>query len=69
MFSGGYLYPVYRSWNYPVFNPGWGYPGWNYGGNWGYSSNIIGSAVANQSIINTGSATGINQIATPSVIW
>jgi hypothetical protein len=67
----GYLYPYYRSFPYPY--PAYGYPAWGYGGVWGgygnYSANnIIGSAVANQSLINTGTAAGINQIATPTVI-
>jgi hypothetical protein len=33
------------------------------------TSNIIGSAIANQSLINTGNMFGVNQIATPTVIW
>jgi len=43
-----------------------GYGGYGYGG---YSSNIIGSAIANQSLVNTGTAIGVNQVATPTVIW
>jgi hypothetical protein len=62
----GYLYPYYRS--FPYAYPAYGYP-WGFGGYGNYSSNnIIGSAVANQSLINTGTAAGINQIATPTVI-
>jgi hypothetical protein len=53
--------------NYP-FTYGYG-SGFGYGGYGGFGSNIIGSAVANQSLINTGSITGVNQIATPTVIW
>ncbi len=66
MYSG-YLYPGYRSWGFGYPSYGFGYPTWGFGG--GYGTNIIGSAIANQSLINTGTATGINQIATPSVIW
>jgi hypothetical protein len=65
--------PFYRSgWGYPGigYGYGYGYPTWNYGGyGYGYGSNIVGSAIANQSVVNTGTASGINQIATPSVIW
>lgn len=66
----GYLYPFYRSYSYPVVYPysSWGSYGYApYG--YGYGSNIVGSAVANQSLINTGTASGITQIATPTVIW
>jgi hypothetical protein len=61
--------PFYRGgwgYGYPGWSFGYGYPSWGYGG---YSSNVIGSAIANQSVVNTGVASGINQIATPSVIW
>jgi hypothetical protein len=57
MFSG-YYYPFYRSFAYPGFNP------WSYNAN-----NIIGSAVSNQDFVNTGTAVGVNQISTPTVIW
>ena len=43
----------------------YGYP-YGYGG---VSTNVIGSAIANQSLVNTGSMIGVNQIATPTVIW
>ena len=46
---------------YPV----WGYAGIPYAN---YGNNIIGSAVANNSLINTGLAAGIVQNATPTVI-
>lgn len=65
----GYLYPYYRSYPYPYPYP---YPGWVYGGYsgyGGYGSNIIGSAIANQSVINTGNIAGFTQTATPTVIW
>lgn len=65
----GYLYPFYRSPYigypaYPVY-PGYG-PGF-YNNN---VSNIIGSAVANQSMntIGAGAIGGI-QVATPTVVW
>ena len=61
-----YLYPYYRSYPYPYPYP---YPGWVYGGYRGYGSNIIGSAIANQSVINTGNIAGFTQTATPTVIW
>lgn len=68
--------PFYRSgWGYPGYGPGYGYgfgygyPTWNYGGYNSFNGiNAVGSAIANQSIVNTGTASGINQIATPSVI-
>ena len=46
------------------------YPVWGYGGipYANYGNNIIGSAVANNSLINTGLAAGIVQNATPTVI-
>jgi len=74
MFSG-YLYPGYRSWGFGYPGYGFGYPTWGFGGvgiaggYGGFGTNVIGSAIANQSLVNTGTATGINQIATPSVIW
>ncbi len=58
MFSG-YYYPYYRSFMYPVMNP------WSYN----YANNIIGSAVSTQDFVNTGTAVGVNQISTPTVIW
>ena len=70
-----YMFPFYRSpyvGGYGVY-PGIG-PGFGYGGYGGYGSfggtNIIGSAIANQSMntIGTG-AIGGTQIATPTVIW
>lgn len=66
--------PYYRAWGYGYpYGYGYGYPAWGFGGtgwrNWGYGSNIIGSAIANQSVINTGTASGIVQTATPTVIW
>lgn len=60
-----YRYPFYRS----PFVP---YYGWGWGGsfvNSNFGINAIGSAISNQSLINTGVATGINQISTPTVIW
>jgi len=61
----GYLYPYYRSpyvYGYPSFIP-YGYNNF-YG-----SSNVIGSAIANQSMntIGAGAIGGI-QVATPTVI-
>jgi len=68
--------PFYRGYGFGYGYPGYGYaagfPTWNYGGygGWGgYGTNVIGSAVVGQSVVNTGTAAGINQIATPSVIW
>ena len=59
MFSG-YYYPYYRSFVYPMpmLMP------WSYN-----TSNVIGSAVSNQDFVNTGTAVGVNQISTPTVIW
>lgn len=68
-----YMYPFYRSpfiggygYGYPGFIPGYGYRG--YGSYTGV--NVIGSAIANQSmnVIGAG-AIGGTQIATPTVIW
>ncbi len=53
-----FYYPFYRSYAYPVFYPGYG-----------YSNNIIGSAISNQRLINTGTAVGVTQISNPTVIW
>lgn len=68
--------PFYRNaWGYGNPAYGYGYPSWGYGGigagwgNWGYGNNVVGSAIANQNVINTGTATGIVQTATPTVIW
>ena len=60
----GYLYPFYRSYGMSPY-PVWGYAGIPYAN---YGNNIIGSAVANNSLINTGLAAGIVQNATPTVI-
>jgi hypothetical protein len=66
-----YLYPNYRS---SYFLP-YAYPNFGYGMPYGYgygnysSSNIIGSAIANQNLVNTGNMIGVNQTATPTVIW
>ena len=67
----GYLYPFYRS----PYIGGYGYPGYGYPGYGGgyYNnnvSNVIGSAVANQSMntIGAGAIGGI-QVATPTAIW
>ena len=53
--------PFYRSWGFPAY--GFGYP-WGFGS---FGTNIVGSAIANQSLINTGSIVGVSQIATPTV--
>ena len=62
----GYLYPFYRS-PYTFIPSPWATP---YGyGNY-TSSNIIGSAVANQNMNTIGiGAIGGTQIATPTVVW
>ena len=60
----GYVYPFYRS-PYMFGGYPYGYP-YGYGGT---STNVIGSAIANQSLVNTGGMIGVNQIATPTVIW
>lgn len=62
----GYGYPFYRS----PYIGGFGYPVWGWGGYNSFNGiNAVGSAIATQNLINTGTATGINQIANPSVIW
>jgi hypothetical protein len=66
----GYLYPFYRS----PYIGGYGYPGYGYPSYGGYYnnnvSNVIGSAVANQSMTTVGAgAIGGIQVATPTVVW
>jgi hypothetical protein len=61
---GSYLFPFYRSpyIGYPVY-PGYGY----YNNN---INNIVGSAVANQTMTTIGAgAIGGIQVATPTVVW
>lgn len=74
----GYLYPFYRSpyiggYGYPGYGyPGYGYPGYGYGSGYYNNnvSNVIGSAVANQSMTTIGAgAIGGIQTATPTVVW
>ena len=66
---GSYLFPFYRSpfiggYGYPV------YPGYSYGYYGNNVSNIIGSAVANQTMTTIGAgAIGGIQTATPTVVW
>jgi hypothetical protein len=73
----GYLYPFYRSPfinNYgPGYNPYYGgdgsYNPYNYSHSY-YNSNVIGSAIANQTMNTIGAeAIGDTQIANPTVIW
>jgi hypothetical protein len=66
-----YMFPFYRS---PYIGgygyPGYGYP-YNYGGYYNSNvSNILGSAVANQTMTTIGAgAIGGIQTATPTVVW
>lgn len=64
-----YMFPFYRS----PFIGGYGYPaypGYGYGYYNNNVSNIIGSAVANQSMTTIGAgAIGGIQVATPTVVW
>jgi hypothetical protein len=62
-----YLYPFYRSWYMGV---PYGGPYYNYEPYYSNVSNIVGSAVANQSMntIGAGAIGGI-QVATPTAIW
>jgi hypothetical protein len=46
----------------------YGYGGYGNYGNYS-SSNVIGSAISNQNLVNTGNMIGVNQTATPTVIW
>ncbi len=64
---GNYYYPFYRSFGFrPYPYPVWGYPGYGIV----TSSNIVGSAIANQSMITTGAgAIGGIQTASPTVVW
>lgn len=66
----GYLYPFYRSPFIGGYGYGYGYP--YYGGGYYNNnvSNIIGSAVANQTMTTIGAgAIGGIQTATPTVVW
>lgn len=67
---GSYMFPFYRSpygYNYPSYGyPGYGYPSY-YNNN---VSNVIGSAVADQSMTTIGAgAIGGIQTATPTVVF
>lgn len=65
----GYYYPFYRS--FPGY-PGPFYPQYPYYANYanyGSSINAFQSQLSNQSVINTGTATGINQVFTPTAIY
>ena len=59
----GYRYPYYRSPYGSIYPyPAYGYPSY-------YGVNAIGSAIAMNSVINTGSMFGVTQIASPTVIY
>lgn len=60
----GYHYPFYRSPYVGSF-----YPMSPYSSYYNSSFNAFNSQFANQSIVNTGSATGINQIFSPTQIY
>jgi len=59
----GYYYPYYRS---PYVQPFYS-PYQSYYANYGV--NAFQSQLANQSVINTGTAAGINQIFSPTAIY
>ena len=61
----GYRYPYYRS----GYNMAYPYPVYPYGYQSYYGVNAIGSAIAMNSVINTGNMLGVTQIATPTVIY
>ncbi|CAB4130165.1 hypothetical protein UFOVP116_302 [uncultured Caudovirales phage] len=62
----GHFVPAYPWWG----RTPWGSPNWYIGGySYNAGTNIYGSAIANQSVINTGSIAGFNQIASPTVIF
>jgi hypothetical protein len=62
----GYTYPFYRS---PYnFLPGTYIPGYPYYGGGSYF-NAFQSQIGNQSVINTGVASGINQVFSPTAIY
>ncbi len=60
-----YYYPYYRRYPIPVwpvaYNP--------YYANYGSYINAYQSQIGNQSIVNTGTASNINQIFTPTAIY
>ena len=60
----GHFVPVMPIWG----RTPWGYPSWYVGG-YSNSTNVYGSAIANQSIFNTGNMAGVNQFANPTVIF
>jgi len=67
----GYLYPNHR-WGFPGYGYGYpaGYPTWGFPGSVNYGSNVIGSAIANQGFVNSGTLVGnTTQTANPTVIW
>jgi hypothetical protein len=67
----GYLYPFYRSPYYGGYG-GYGYSYPYYGGGYYNNnvSNVIGSAVADQTMTTIGAgAIGGIQTATPTVVW
>ena len=60
-----YGFPYYSRGFYPYYNPYWGFGG--YGS--GFGVNAIGSQFNSQSLVNTGTYTGSNQIQSPINIW
>lgn len=62
---GGYYYPFYRAFPTPYW-PGVGYPYQSYYGSY---INAYQSQLANQSVINTGVATNISQVFSPTAIY
>lgn len=63
-----YYYPFYRSFGYGYPYGGYPFGGYPFG-NYGTAINAIGSQFNNQSLINTGVATGISQVFTPTNIY
>jgi hypothetical protein len=59
---------IYRGFGSPFYNPYYGYGGFGMGG-YGIGINSIGSQFSSQSLVNTGTYSGSNQIQSPTNIW
>lgn len=57
----------YRGFGNPFYNPYYGYGG--FGSGYGFGINSIGSQFSSQSLVNTGTYSGSNQIQSPTNIW
>jgi hypothetical protein len=58
---------MHMGFGYPFYNPYYGYGGYGIGS--GFGINSIGSQFSSQSLVNTGTYSGSNQIQSPTNIW